>query len=79
MWNLKKECKGYDEKKIKSVCKFIGLENEKLNYESKECTKRWLMPINKLINKFSNECQFCNRDANKFALLLRILFRRHYW
>ena len=34
----KKECKGCEERrKIKSVCNFIGLKNNKLNYECKEC------------------------------------------
>ena len=36
----KKECKGCEEKrKIKSVCIFIGLENNKLNYKCKEYKK----------------------------------------
>ena len=36
----KKECKVCEERrKIISVCNFIGLENNKLNYESKECKK----------------------------------------
>ena len=34
----KKECKRCEEKrKIKSLYKFIGLENNKSNYECKEC------------------------------------------
>ena len=62
----KKECKGCEEKrKIKSVCNFIGLENNKLNYKCKECKKR------SLIKKFPNVCQFCNEDIIKFVLLLR--------
>ena len=40
-------------------------------YECKECKKRWLMSINGLIKKFPNVYQFCNRDTNKFVLLLR--------
>ena len=51
----KKECKICEERrKIKSVCNFIGLENNKLNYECKECKKRSLKPINGLIKKFPN-------------------------
>ena len=35
-----KECKRCEERrKIKSVCNFIGLENNKLNCECKECKK----------------------------------------
>ena len=68
----KKECKVCEERrKIKSVCDFIGLKNNKLNYKCKECKKRWLMPINGLIKKFPNVYQFCNGDTNKFVLLLR--------
>ena len=34
----KKKCKLWEERrKIKSVCNFIGLENNKLNYKCKEC------------------------------------------
>ena len=68
----KKECKGAEErKKIKSVCNFKGLKNNKLNYESKECKKIWLKPVNRLIKKVPNINQFCNGDINKIALLLR--------
>ena len=68
----RRECKGYEEKrKIKSVCNFIGLENNKLNYKCKECKKRSLLPINRLIKKFPNVYQFCNGDTYKFILLLR--------
>ena len=68
----KKECKGCKERrKIKSVCNFIGLKNNKLNYKCKECKKRWLKPVNGLIKNFPNVNQFCNGDINKFILLLR--------
>ena len=68
----KKECKECEEKrKIKSVCNFIGLEINKLSCECKKCKKRWLIPINGLIKKFSNVYQFCNGETNKFVLLLR--------
>ena len=68
----KKECKGCEERrKVKSVCNFTGLKNNKLNYECKECKKRWLKPVNGLIKNFPNIHQFCNGDINKFVLLLR--------
>ena len=68
----KKEYEGCEEKgKIKSVCNFIGLKNNKLNYKCKEYKIRWLKPVNWLIKKFPNIHQFCNGDINKFALLLR--------
>ena len=65
----KKECKGCNERgKIKSACNFIGLKNNKLNYECKECKKRSLKPINELIKKFPNVHQLSNGDTNKFVL-----------
>ena len=68
----KKECKGCKGKrKIKSVCNFIGLENNKLSCKCKECKKRQLMQINRLIKKFPNVYQFCNEGINKFVLSLR--------
>ena len=68
----KRESKGCEEeRKVKSVVNFIGLENNKLNYEYKECKNRWSIPINGLIKKFPNVYQFCNGDTNKFILLLR--------
>ena len=68
----KNECKGCEERrKIKSVCNFIGLKNNKLNYECKECKKRWLKPINELIKTFPDIHQFCDGDTNKFVSLLR--------
>ena len=67
----KKEGKVCEEKIVKSVCNFIGLKINKLNYECKECKKAWLKPANGLIKKFANIHQFCNGDTNKFILLLR--------
>ena len=67
-----KECKEYEQKrKIKSVCNFIRLRNNRLSYECKECKNRWLKPVKGLIKKFTNIHQFCNGDINKFILLLR--------
>ena len=66
----KKKCKGCEEKrKIKSICNFIGLKNNKLRYKCEECKKIWLKPINGLIKKFPNIHQFCNGDINKFVLI----------
>ena len=68
----KKECKECKERiNIKSVCNFLGVKNNKLNYECKEFKKWWLKPVNGLIKKFSNTHQFCNGNINKFVLLLR--------
>ena len=59
------------------VCSFIGLKNNKSNYECKECKKRSLKPINKLIKKLPNVYLFCSEDIGKFALLLRKVFYPH--
>ena len=68
----KKECKGCEERrKIKSLSNFIGLENNKLNYECKEFKKRLLKLISELNKKIPNVYQFFSEDTNKFVLLLR--------
>ena len=59
------------EKKIKSVCDFVGLRSNKLHYKCKECKKGQLKPINGLIKNVPNIHQFCKGDIKKFALLLR--------
>ena len=41
-----KECKGYKERnKIKSICNFIRLKNDKLYYKCKECNKGSLISM----------------------------------
>ena len=55
---------------IKSECRHIGLKNNRLNYKSKECNDESYKSIKELI-EFPNAYQFCNKDLNKFALLLR--------
>ena len=68
----KKECKSCKErKKIISECRYIGFMNNRLHYKCKKCNDKSCKSINELIEKFPNTYQFCNRDLNKFALLLR--------
>ena len=67
--NKCKICK--ERRKIKSACDFVGLKNNKLKYECKECEERWLKPINGLTKKFPNIYQFCNGYIHEFVLLLR--------
>ena len=45
--------------------------NNRLNYKCKECNNKSCKSINKLIKKFPNTYKFCNKDLNKFVLLLR--------
>ena len=46
-----KECRGCKERKIKSVCDFIGLKNNRLQYKYKEYKKGQLKPINGVIKR----------------------------
>ena len=55
---------------IKSECKFIKFENNRLNYKCKECNDKSCESINELIKKFPNTYPFCNGDLNKFSVLL---------
>ena len=63
-----------DRKKIKSLCDFLGLKNDKLHYKCKKWNKKCLMSINGLINKYPNTYQLCNGGHNKFVLLLKQVF-----
>ena len=58
-------------KSCKSECEFIKLKNNRLQYKWYECKKIQLKPINEPIKKFPKTYRFCNRDINKFILLLR--------
>ena len=55
----------------RSECKYTGFKNNRLNYKCKKCNDKSYKSINELIEKFPNTYQFCNRDLNKFALLLK--------
>ena len=61
----------WNEKNIKSECKFIGLKNNRLNYRCKECNGTSNKSINDLIEKFPRMHNFCNGNLNKFVMLLR--------
>ena len=64
----KKECKKCKERE-KII--FIGIEDNKLSYQCKECNDKSYKLMNGLDKKFPNTYQFCNNDLNKFALLLK--------
>ena len=67
-----KECKKCAERnKIRSEFEFIGPKDNRLKYKGKECNNISYKSVNKLIEKFASLYQFCNKDLNKFALLLR--------
>ena len=58
-------------KKIRSECAFIEFKNDRLHYRCKKCTKRCTKSKDRLIKKCLRIYKFCDRDLNKFALLLR--------
>ena len=67
-----KDCKkSMDRKNIKSECEFIGIKNNRLNYRCNECSGKFAKPLKELIEKFPSAYKFCNKDLNKFVLLLR--------
>ena len=51
---------------------YIKTKNEKLILECCNCKQRYRKKFNKeLIKRFKNTYEFCNKDLNKFILLLR--------
>ena len=68
----KKKCKSCMERNnIISECKYIEFVNNRLNYKWRKCNDKSYKSINGLIEKFPDIYRFCNRDINKFTLLLR--------
>ena len=68
----KKECESCKErKKIISECRYTGFMNNRIHYKCKECNDKLNKSINRLIEKFPNTYRFCNKELNKFVLLLR--------
>ena len=54
-----KQCKACKErKKIMSECNFIGLKNNRLHYNCKECNDQSYKSINRLNKKFPNTYRF---------------------
>ena len=46
--------------------------NDQLIFRCFDCKKNYRKDFNKdLINRFANTCEFCNKDINRFILLLR--------
>ena len=62
----KQECK-----RCKENCKYIIHKNDVLIYKCKKCHTRSYKSIDPLKKKFPNVYRFCNKDNNKFILLLR--------
>ena len=59
-----------------TYCKFcldyISFKDDQLIFRCFKCKKNYKKDFNKeLIKRFENACEFCDRDINKFTLLLR--------
>ena len=61
----------HGEKKIRSECEFIGLEDSRLKYKCKECNDISVKSVDDLKEKSPRTYKFCNGNLNKFILLLR--------
>ena len=59
------------EKRTRSECEFIGFNDNRLNYQCKECNDKSAKSVDDLIKKFPNTYKFCSGGNNKFVLLLR--------
>ena len=65
-------CKSCKEKyKANNECKYIALEDNRLKYKCTECNKYSYKPITPIKENFTNTYRLCNKDLNKFVLLLR--------
>ena len=65
-------CKSCKEKyKTNNECNYIALEDNRLKYKCTECNKHLYKPITPIKENFTNTYRLCNKDLNKFVLLLR--------
>ena len=56
----------------KSCFEYIKIEENLLIFNGPKCNKKYKKHFNKyLIKRFANTYEFCDRDINKFMLLLR--------
>ena len=56
----------------KSSLDYMITRNDQLIFRCFDCKKNYWKDFNKdLINRFANTCEFCNKDINRFILLLR--------
>ena len=65
----RKKCMERD--KIKPECQYIKYNKNKLIYKCKKCNDKSYKSVYDLTERFANTYQFCNKDLNKFMLLLR--------
>ena len=67
-----KNCKKCMERnKIKSECRYIKQKENKLIYKCKKCDDISYKSVNGFIQNFPSIYEFCNKNLNKFVLLIR--------
>ena len=67
-----KDCKkSMERNKTKSECCYINHKDNRLIYKCKGRNDKSYKSVYDLTERFSNTYQFCNKDLNKFILLLR--------
>ena len=67
-----KNCKKCMERnKIKSECRYIKQKENKLIYKCKKCDDISYKSVNVFIENFPSIYEFCNKNLNKFVLLIR--------
>ena len=70
--NLSEGLHNYDCTNCKSCLDYISAKDNQLIFKSTECSKNHKEHFNKdLIERFASIYEFCDRDINKFILLLR--------
>ena len=70
--NLSEDLHNDECKDCKSYLDYMTTKDEKLIFRCFSCKKNYEKNFNKdLIQRFANIYEFCNRDLNKFILLLR--------
>ena len=58
-------------KKCDNKCEYIGFKDKNLLVKCSNCNAWFKKDTKELIKRFANTCNFCNKDLNKFILLLR--------
>ena len=61
-----------------SQCQYIKHKNKKLIYKCEQCDKLYSKPITVLSKKFPTTYQFCNKNLDKFSLLLKVVYPYKY-
>ena len=56
----------------KSYIDYMSIKDDQLNFRCFDCKKNYKKDVNKeLIKRFGNIYEYCNKNINKFILILR--------